>query len=47
MFLDGRTVLAGVVSYVTNDTCKGAAGSFRLDRAGPLSWLQQELAATQ
>jgi|tagenome__1003787_1003787.scaffolds.fasta_scaffold20988384_3 hypothetical protein len=46
MFLDGGTVIAGVVSYVTNDSCKGSAGSFRLDRAGPLSWLQQELATT-
>ena len=46
MFLGATTVLAGVVSYVTNDTCTGSAGSFRLDRAGPLTWLEQQLAAT-
>lgn len=39
MLLDGSPVLTGVVSYVTNDNCKGQAGVFRLDRSGPLRWL--------
>jgi len=45
MLLGDSTVIAGVVSFVTNESCKGSAGSFRLDRPGPLTWLQQELAA--
>lgn len=42
-FLGDSTVIAGVTSFNTNDTCKGQAGVYRIDGGDDLDWLRSRL----
>ena len=42
-FLGSSNVVAGVTSFGINGNCAGTGGVFRMDRPGPLSWVQSFL----
>ncbi|HET8968027.1 MAG TPA: trypsin-like serine protease [Gaiellaceae bacterium] len=42
-FLGTSNVVAGVTSFGKNGNCAGTGGVFRMDRSGPLNWVQSFL----